>query len=80
MRRPRGPGGRFLTADEVAAMDKEEAEKLAQAGGSAVGKVDAGAKKRKASDDADGVGHGKRMKTSGTSDDDSPEDDADNSG
>ena len=22
MRRPRGPGGRFLTADEVAAMDK----------------------------------------------------------
>ncbi|KAG9257855.1 CCAAT-binding transcription factor (CBF-B/NF-YA) subunit B-domain-containing protein [Emericellopsis atlantica] len=24
MRRPRGPGGRFLTADEVAAMEKEE--------------------------------------------------------
>ncbi|KAK5071071.1 Transcriptional activator [Lithohypha guttulata] len=24
MRRPRGPGGRFLTADEVAAMDKEK--------------------------------------------------------
>jgi nuclear transcription factor Y, alpha len=24
MRRPRGPGGRFLTADEVAAMDKAE--------------------------------------------------------
>ncbi|PNS18586.1 hypothetical protein CAC42_5125 [Sphaceloma murrayae] len=27
MRRPRGPGGRFLTADEVAAMDKAAAEK-----------------------------------------------------
>jgi len=26
MRRPRGPGGRFLTAEEVAAMDKAEAE------------------------------------------------------
>lgn len=25
MRRPRGPGGRFLTADEVAAMEKGEA-------------------------------------------------------
>ena len=24
MRRPRGPGGRFLTADEVAAMEKRE--------------------------------------------------------
>ena len=69
-----------MTADEVAAMDKEEAEKLAQAGGSADGKVDTGAKKRKASDDADGLGDVKRMKTSGTSDDDSPEDDADNSG
>jgi len=62
-------------------MDKEEAEKLAQAGGGGEGKSDAGGKKRKASDDAaDGVGDVKRMKTSGTSDDDSPEDDADNSG
>jgi hypothetical protein len=26
MRRPRGPGGRFLTADEVAAMEKKAAE------------------------------------------------------
>lgn len=26
MRRPRGPGGRFLTTDEVAAMEKAEAE------------------------------------------------------
>src|ERR1700760_1098566 len=26
MRRPRGPGGRFLTSDEVAAMEKKEAE------------------------------------------------------
>lgn len=25
MRRPRGPGGRFLTADEVAAMEKNQA-------------------------------------------------------
>jgi nuclear transcription factor Y alpha len=79
MRRPRGPGGRFLTADEVAAMDKEEAEKLAQAGGGGEVKSDVGGKKRKASDD-DGAADLKRMKTSGTSDDDSPEDDADNSG
>lgn len=31
MRRPRGPGGRFLTADEVAAMDKKEGEENADA-------------------------------------------------
>lgn len=31
MRRPRGPGGRFLTAEEVAAMEREKAEKAKQA-------------------------------------------------
>lgn len=39
MRRPRGPGGRFLTADEVAAMEQKEKEK--SEGGDA--KIDDGA-------------------------------------
>jgi hypothetical protein len=32
MRRPRGPGGRFLTADEVADIERKEAEKAAGGG------------------------------------------------
>ncbi|KAF0724343.1 hypothetical protein LEN26_020256 [Aphanomyces euteiches] len=33
MRRPRGPGGRFLTKEEIAALDREEAEASAAAQG-----------------------------------------------
>ncbi|GAB7342509.1 hypothetical protein MBLNU457_g0699t1 [Dothideomycetes sp. NU457] len=57
MRRPRGPGGRFLTQDEVAQMDQQEAAAAA-----------AGGTKRKASDFDDNNGLGKRVKSS--SDDD----------
>jgi len=52
MRRPRGPGGRFLTQDEVAQMDQQEAAAAA-----------AGGTKRKGSD-FDDNGMGKRVKTS----------------
>lgn len=52
MRRPRGPGGRFLTADEVAQMEKD---KNGENGSPSESKKDAptGGTKRKASDDAD---------------------------
>jgi hypothetical protein len=33
MRRKRGPGGRFLTKEEVAVMRKEEADRVAALGG-----------------------------------------------
>ncbi|KAJ5233078.1 hypothetical protein N7468_006034 [Penicillium chermesinum] len=60
MRRPRGPGGRFLTADEVAAMEKKE-------GGDAVldlGKVENGsAQKRKSSEVNDDHSSSKKTKT-----------------
>ena len=49
MRRPRGPGGRFLTQDEVAQMDQEAA---------------VGGNKRKNSEFEDANGLGKRVKTS----------------
>lgn len=42
MRRPRGPGGRFLTADEVAAIERDKA---AQAGGSKDDGTDVGTTK-----------------------------------
>lgn len=57
MRRPRGPGGRFLTADEVAAMEKkqaatgqENATNIAQP----LGNVSPSAQKRKSSDGIEG--------------------------
>lgn len=34
MRRPRGPGGRFLTADEVAAIESGKGGELGEEGGS----------------------------------------------
>ncbi|KAK9473249.1 CCAAT-binding transcription factor (CBF-B/NF-YA) subunit B-domain-containing protein, partial [Dipodascopsis tothii] len=37
MRRPRGQGGRFLTAAEIAEKEREEKEKLAQLGAGADG-------------------------------------------
>jgi len=53
MRRPRGPGGRFLTADEVTAMEKAEAEGRDPA--EFVASLGP-AKKRKANDSDDGGG------------------------
>lgn len=55
MRRPRGPGGRFLTADEVTAMEKAEAEGKDPA--EFVASLGP-AKKRKANDSDDGGGGG----------------------
>ena len=59
MRRPRGPGGRFLTADEVAALEKKEAAAAAAGGGKENGVAKASdessGKKRKAGgNDGDG--------------------------
>lgn len=61
MRRPRGPGGRFLTADEVTAMEKAEAEGKDPA--EFVASLGP-AKKRKAHDSDDGSGGGKSTKKS----------------
>jgi len=89
MRRPRGPGGRFLTADEVAAMERGK-----NPNGDGGEKDDDGpksqpgsAQKRKAGDGASGGnGSAKRVKTggpvqrpslSGEEDEDEDEDDAD---
>lgn len=60
MRRPRGPGGRFLTAEEVTAMEKAEAEGKDPA--EFVASLGP-AKKRKANDSDDGGG-GKSSKKS----------------
>lgn len=54
MRRPRGPGGRFLTADEVAAMEKDA--KGGENGSIENKKLDSppsGTKRKAASDDSD---------------------------
>lgn len=54
MRRPRGPGGRFLTADEVAAMEKKQAaagqENAPSNIAQPVGNTSPSAQKRKSSD------------------------------
>lgn len=79
MRRPRGPGGRFLTADEVASLERkaEGGEDVFDEGGS---ESDGRSMKRKASEDGGGLGNGggvgggKKAKREGTSED---EDDAD---
>lgn len=70
MRRPRGPGGRFLTADEVAAME-------ARAGGGGGDEIDLkenglpnGSTKRKAVDKVDNDTRSKRSKSSPDEDDD----------
>ncbi|KAJ5222965.1 uncharacterized protein N7469_009205 [Penicillium citrinum] len=64
MRRPRGPGGRFLTADEVAAMEKKQAE----GGGDGLEDILKGengsAQKRKSSEVNDDHIHTKKTKTS----------------
>lgn len=77
MRRPRGPGGRFLTSEEIAAMDKADAE---AAGGSSVVTSPAlpqgpssGSLKRRASQSAgtdDDAGEQKRGRTNDEGQDD----------
>jgi nuclear transcription factor Y, alpha len=70
MRRPRGPGGRFLTADEVAALDKEQGGE----NGIAVSEPPTKAsKKRKSAADNDTPA--KRSKIASESADDDDDDD-----
>lgn len=67
MRRPRGPGGRFLTADEVAAMEKKQAEGNEESAGDATkGENGSAAKKRKSSEVNDDTADSKKIKTSGS--------------
>lgn len=75
MRRPRGPGGRFLTADEVAAMEKKAAEGDGDQLGDAVSKGENGsaAPKRKSSEVNDDNGSSKKTKTSASADGSEPE-------
>jgi len=66
MRRPRGPGGRFLTADEVAAMEKKAAdgEDIGD-----LGKIENGSgHKRKSSEVNDDHINSKKTKTSASAD------------
>lgn len=76
MRRPRGPGGRFLTADEVADMEKE-----GKLPGDGEDKENEGAvKKEKTKKRKSTMGGGepvgkKRRSTSGEEDDEDDEDD-----
>ncbi|KAL1990893.1 hypothetical protein VTN49DRAFT_5896 [Thermomyces lanuginosus] len=73
MRRPRGPGGRFLTADEVAAMERKKAEEAKQqemqaAGGDGAANETAGesnssGQKRKSGADEDPDQPPKKAKT-----------------
>ncbi|KAJ5675203.1 uncharacterized protein N7477_005137 [Penicillium maclennaniae] len=66
MRRPRGPGGRFLTADEVAAMEKKAAdgEDIGD-----IGKLENGSgQKRKSSEVNDSHLNSKKTKTSASAD------------
>ena len=78
MRRPRGPGGRFLTADEVANLERKQAEggegseDMFDEGGS---ESDGRSMKRKAESE-EGTSMGKKAKRGGTSDD-AEDDDAD---
>lgn len=58
MRRPRGPGGRFLTADEVAAMEKDEK-------GGDKDKDDSGSTGSKRKSEAGNAGSNKKSKTEG---------------
>jgi hypothetical protein len=77
MRRPRGPGGRFLTADEVAAMDGDGNENKENKDGGAKdegGKAPPGAKKRKS---MGGGEPGAKKTRRSESADESPDDDDD---
>lgn len=66
MRRPRGPGGRFLTADEVAAMEKKQAEGNDESAADAKGENGSAAKKRKSSEVNENTSDSKKIKRSGS--------------
>ncbi|EMC93373.1 hypothetical protein BAUCODRAFT_76416 [Baudoinia panamericana UAMH 10762] len=74
MRRPRGPGGRFLTADEVAAMEaKGQLGDLDSNGDIKPEPITNGGMKRKAR--ADMSGPGKKLKPATHNDEDDDDDD-----
>lgn len=93
MRRPRGPGGRFLTADEVAAIERDKAE-AAKSGGDGDGEAKGGDSetpnkgattatpgsglKRKAEAETDTPS--KKNKTDSAEDEDEDEDDVEDDG
>lgn len=69
MRRPRGPGGRFLTAEEVAQMEKQKAQQAAQENASEnaakpAGENNSSAQKRKSEADDGNDNPAKKTKTS----------------
>lgn len=64
MRRPRGPGGRFLTADEVAAMEKEKNGENGEATENKKVESPASGTKRKAESDDSDQTPAKKSKTS----------------
>lgn len=78
MRRPRGPGGRFLTADEVAQMEKDQGKSVDGENGdiSAPKKTDNSSTgtKRKADADDNNITPAKKNKTSSESADDEEDD------
>jgi hypothetical protein len=69
MRRPRGPGGRFLTADEVAAMEKNKGDIADEDVAKPAGEINSSAQKRKSGVADDGNGNpSKKTKTSASPD------------
>lgn len=67
MRRPRGPGGRFLTADEVAAIEKSKGglENAGEDAAKPAGESNSSAQKRKSGATDDGNSNpSKKNKTS----------------
>ncbi|KAJ5729596.1 uncharacterized protein N7483_004104 [Penicillium malachiteum] len=64
MRRPRGPGGRFLTADEVAAMEKKVADGDPDPMAEIMGKENGSGQKRKSSEVNEDHVNLKKSKTS----------------
>ncbi|KAF2153339.1 hypothetical protein K461DRAFT_139115 [Myriangium duriaei CBS 260.36] len=74
MRRPRGPGGRFLTADEVAEMQRKEGEASSQPDGTK--ETEGAGAKRRADDSEEVNGSAKRSKTTNSDEGDDEEDGA----
>ncbi|CRG91705.1 hypothetical protein PISL3812_08756 [Talaromyces islandicus] len=69
MRRPRGPGGRFLTADEVAAMEKNKGDVADEDVAKPAGEINSSAQKRKSGVADDGNDNpSKKTKTSASPD------------
>jgi len=77
MRRPRGPGGRFLTAEEVAQIEKNKAAEAAGDGKDGAAKATSGTKRKS---DGDSEVPSKKAKTSRESPEDEEDEDAEDDG